>query len=79
MRADLQQAHDAADLRGTLDEALRHPLLRRCLEITARALESQTVNTESKPVVVPRQIHGRKEATAPAKDFKRACAGDLDE
>ncbi len=79
MRRDLQQAHDAADLRGTLDEALRHPLLRRCLEITARALQSQTTNTESKPAVVLYPFKGRKALTAPAKDFKRACAGDLDE
>ncbi len=79
MRADLQKAHDAAALRGTLDEALQIPLLARCLEITARALAHRAAHAVPKPRVAPRQAEGRKVGKASGKDFKRACAADLDE
>lgn len=79
MRAQLQKAHAAAALRGTLDEALQCPLLRRCLEITAHALaNSATLHTyveASSPAHAARASASR---AACRPDFKRASAADLD-
>lgn len=80
MCADLQRAHAAAHLRGTLEEALQCPLLRRCLELTARALAAAPrldhLPEASVPASLP-QPHPKPNAT-PRPDFKRACAADLD-
>lgn len=80
MRADLQKAYDAADLSGTLDEAMQRPLLKRCLEITARAL-AQPANISPPPAAgtsMRRPGHTSKDAATPRLDFKRASAADLD-
>lgn len=77
--AQLVQAHTAARLSGPLNVALNSPLLARCLEITARALANQATQAVSRPPVAPSQAAGRKVGKASGKDFKRACAADLDE
>lgn len=83
MRADLQRAHDAAALRGTLDEALQSPLLTRCLEITARALSQPRADRYRPPPAAPpaqSQILAHPDHfTPPRRDIKRASAGDKDE
>lgn len=80
MRADLQRAHAAAQLRGTLEEALQCPLLRLCLEITARALVKGPCLNQSPEASVPASLpqHHPKPNAAPHPDFKRAGAADLD-
>lgn len=83
MRADLQKAHDAAALRGTLDEALQSPLLTRCLEITALALSQPRADRYHPPPAAPpaqSQILAHPDHfTPPRRDIKRASAGDKDE
>ena len=79
MRAQLQKAHAAAALRGTLDEALQSPLLRRCLEITAHALAHSApfhTNVEASSPVHAASASISRAACRP--DFKRASAADLD-
>jgi hypothetical protein len=80
VRADLQKAHDAAELRGTLDEALLCPLLKRCLEITARALLHQADTVPPPAAGAPTRWPTRpfKHPSAPRPDFKRASAADVD-
>lgn len=79
MRAQLQKAHAAAALRGTLDEALQYPLLRRCLEITAQAMAHGAIphtNAETKSPASAAHASASRAACRP--DFKRASAADLD-
>jgi len=80
MRADLQRAHAAAKLRGTLEEALQCPLLRRCLEITAHALVAVPCLDHLPEASEPASLSQRhpKPNAAPRPDFKRVCAADLD-
>ena len=78
MRADLQKAHDAAELRGTLDEALQCPLLKRCLEITARALSQQADNAPAAGAPMRWAARPSQHPAAPRPDFKRASAADMD-
>lgn len=80
MRADLQKAHDAADLRGTLDEALQSPLLTRCLEITARALAGRADSSPTPAAGAPmgRPARPSQHSAALRPDFKRASAADVD-
>jgi hypothetical protein len=65
-RAALARAHRAAQLRGTLDEALTDPLLALCLANTVDALER------------PRRPISHNSQPQPARDYKRASAGDID-
>jgi hypothetical protein len=77
-RAQLATAHRDAGLTGSLDDALRSPLLARCLAIQAEAIErgfDATAATAASPASVPHP-HQPK---APRHDFKRACAADMDD
>ncbi|SAI47609.1 Uncharacterised protein [Bordetella ansorpii] len=87
--AQLARAYDVARLRGTLAEALRSPLLARCLELTAEALaaDQPRPNDYRPPPVAPPPEPARPVSTRitntpdnpPRRDVKRASAGDLDE
>lgn len=78
----LAHAHAKADLRGTLAEAMRSPLLARCLEITAQALARPRAGQLRPPSAAP---PGSPALQAPnqhknqCRDFKRASAADKDD
>lgn len=79
----LAQAHAAARLSGTLAEAMRSPVLARCLVITALALSPPRADRYRAPPAAP-PAHSRlpaqpKQFTQPRRDIKRASAGDEDE
>lgn len=81
--AQLAQAHSAARLQGTLAEAMRSPILARCLEITALAFVQPRADRYRPPPAAPPQA-ARLPAhpaqfTQPRRDIKRASAGDEDE
>jgi hypothetical protein len=77
-RDQLHRAHRASDLRGSLDEALRSPLLARCLAITAEALRAApAARTPQQDVVGAPFTPPHPNATT--RDFKRACAADTDD
>ncbi|APX77309.1 hypothetical protein BUW96_22385 [Achromobacter insolitus] len=79
----LAQAHDAAHLRGTLAEAMRSPVLARCLEITALALSQPRADRyrppPAAPPAIPAPTKQSDQLKTPRPDFKRACAADKDE
>lgn len=77
----LAQAHAEAALRGTLDEAMRSPLLARCLEITALALAHPRVGELRPPPAAPPRLlpAARTPYTTLPRDHKRASAADIDE
>lgn len=84
--AGLAAAHAAARLHGTLDEAMRSPLLARCLAVTAEALAGRPrhPNDYRPPAVAPPHaaIADRPTPThthMPARDVKRRSAGDTDD
>jgi len=83
--AQLAQAHTVAHLSGTLADALRSPLLARCLEITAEALATGRAhpNEYRPPPAAPPPDPARSASTRttpnhnpPRRDVKRASAGD---
>ena len=81
---ELAQAHAAARLHGTVADAMRCPVLARCLEITAEALRSPRHGALSPPAAGPPQ-HGHPHlteaptTTPPRRDYKRLCAADNEE
>lgn len=79
----LAQAHAAARLRGTLADAMRSPVLARCLEITALALSQPRADRYRPPPAAPpadAKFHAHPDKfTPPRRDIKRASAGDEDE
>lgn len=81
--APLAQAHSAAGLRGTLADAMRSPVLARCLEITAQALSQPRADRYRPPPAAPpawsRSAAQPGHFTPPRRDIKRASAGDEDE
>jgi hypothetical protein len=79
--AMLTQAHAAADLRGTLAEAMRSPVLARCLEITALALAHPRAGEFRPPPAAPplRLPAASTPYTTLPRDYKRASAADIDE
>lgn len=82
MRADLQRAHDASRLVGTLEDAMKWPALARCLEITARILKAEKGDALRPAFNGHKTKPARKiciPPTAPRGDFKRASAGDIEE
>lgn len=75
----LAQAHAAARLRGTLADALRSPVLARCLEITAEAMAADHTQPVMSPFVrCDRSVSPRTKPTPPRRDVKRESAGDMD-
>ncbi|MFU1906022.1 hypothetical protein ACLRAJ_08385 [Bordetella avium] len=84
--AQLARAHAAARLRGTLADALRSPVLARCLEITAEALATNLVQRGAphpqpaalQPAVPVLPVSPRIKLTQPRRDVKRESAGDMD-
>ena len=80
--AMLAQAHAAAHLRGTLAEAMRTPVLARCLEITALALSQPRADRYRPPPAAPPSAsssQATKHQKQPCRDFKRASAADKEE
>lgn len=80
--AMLAQAHAAAHLRGTLAEAMRSPVLARCLEITALALSQPRADRYRPPPAAPPSallLHVTNQQEQPIRDFKRASAADKDD
>lgn len=80
MTADLERAHRAAGLRGTLAEALSQPPLARCLHITAAVLAAAP--TRPAPAVQPvrRPRPASPDYCQPkCRDLKRAGAADKDD
>jgi hypothetical protein len=84
--AQLQRAHQAAHLRGTLADAQRWPTLARCLEITAAVIAHPKAGELRPPQAAPPtpppsdQGQGQQDFfSARRRDFKRACAADHDE
>ncbi len=79
----LAKAHAAARLRGTLADALRSPVLARCLEITALALAQPRADRYRPPPAAPpppAQSPTRShQLKRPRCDIKRASAGDKEE
>ncbi|WP_312438603.1 hypothetical protein [Achromobacter sp.] len=79
----LAQAHAAANLRGTLADALQSPVLARCLEITAIALTlpaaSRHKPQQGSTAAPPKSQTERFHFTPPRHDIKRASAADKDE
>ncbi|QKH37302.1 hypothetical protein FOC84_21125 [Achromobacter pestifer] len=79
--AMLAQAHAAADLHGSLAEAMRSPVLARCLEITALALAHPRAGEVRPPPAAPplRLSAARSPYTKLPRDYKRASAADTEE
>lgn len=79
--SQLAQAHSAARLRGTLADALRSPILARCLEITAEALARPRVDHYRPPAAAPPvpAVSQPELLNRPRRDFKRASAADIEE
>ncbi len=78
----LAQAHAAARLRGTLAEALRSPVLARCLEITALTLAQPRAARYRPPPAAPPALSEPPDPaqfSPPRRDFKRASAADIEE
>jgi len=79
----LAHAHAEADLRGTLAEAMRSPVLARCLEITALALSQPRADRYRPPPAAPPAIASptgnTDQFTSPRRDYKRASAADTEE
>ena len=80
----IELAYTESDLRISLADALRNPLLARCLEITAEALARRAHPNEFRPPPAPSLAYDLLRPTPgnhppPLPDFKRACAGDKDE
>lgn len=77
-RDQLTQAHRAAALAGSLDEALANPLLAKCLAITAAAIgRTSETKTQTPCVTAPATHHNHRHPAG--RDFKRASAGDQDD
>ncbi|SOE50898.1 hypothetical protein [Orrella dioscoreae] len=78
--AELSKAHAAANLRGTLDDALQSPLLARCLAITAEALATMPIHTSHRSQSRTSTASVRAvSTTSPRHDVKRTSAGDKDD
>ncbi|WP_143277355.1 hypothetical protein [Bordetella genomosp. 9] len=81
----IERAYAASNLHVPLPDALRNPLLARCLEITAEALASRAHPNEFRPppaealVLDPPGSTRTNHNPQAALDFKRACAGDVDD
>ncbi|CAO3871904.1 hypothetical protein [Achromobacter mucicolens] len=79
----LSQAHAAARLRGTLADAMRSPVLARCLEITALALSQPRADRYRPPPAAPPAIAARTahndQFAPPRRDYKRASAADTED
>lgn len=79
----IERAYVEANLRVSLADALRDPLLARCLEITAEALAHLQGDQMPPPAAAPpRPLLPAPHSTLtnyPRRDFKRACAADRDE
>ncbi|MCD0498560.1 hypothetical protein LP085_17010 [Achromobacter sp. MY14] len=79
----LAQAHAESGLRGTLTDAMRSPVLARCLEITALALaHTRADRYRPLPAAPPSTLAIKAQShrfNTPRPDFKRACAADKDE
>lgn len=80
--AQLADAHAAARLSIPLDDAMRSPVLARCLEITAEVLVADP------DLLIDRSYQYRQWVAPPvrevgdnppARDIKRAAAGDEDD
>lgn len=77
----LAQAHAESGLRGTLTDAMRSPVLARCLEITALAMAHPRADRYRPPPAAPprRLAADRTPYTTLPRDYKRASAADTDE
>ncbi|MNR52173.1 hypothetical protein D3C85_1719620 [compost metagenome] len=78
-RDQLITAHRAADLAGSLDEALANPLLARCLAITATVIGITPSFSTPGRARSPAALAPRNHKYAAMRDFKRACAADKDD
>lgn len=80
---ELTEAHAAADLCGTLADAMRTPVLARCLEITALALARPRTDRYRPPPAAPPSPAEPSalpaQTTTSRRDYKRASAADTEE
>ncbi|NYT62398.1 hypothetical protein H0A66_08745 [Alcaligenaceae bacterium] len=81
--AQLADAHTASRLSISLDDAMRSPALARCLEITAGALVAGPGLLIERDSLYQQRItppaRDPSDNSPPARDIKRAAAGDEDD